>query len=159
VNGFFAANEMPGLRASNILQFFFEQRVAQHMSSSIRSVSPTTTLRELGKLIERFDYNAFPVLDNERLLGIVTKFDFLRAFIFTEQRLLPDYDSLMNTPVAKVMSSKIIVLQPDEPLTRVLEKMVKLRLRSFPVVEAKALLGMIARSDIVKALDQSVHNT
>ena len=65
----------------------------------------------------------------------------------------------MNTPVAKVMSSKIIVLQPDEPLTRVLEKMVKLRLRSFPVVEAKALLGMIARSDIVKALDQSVHNT
>lgn len=49
------------------------------MSSNIRTVSPTGTLRELGKLIEQFDYNAFPVLESERLHGIVTKFDFPRA--------------------------------------------------------------------------------
>jgi CBS domain-containing protein len=73
------ANAARTTKSPNLLQFFFECRVAQHMSSNIRTVSPTATLRELGRLIEQFDYNAFPVLDNERLHGIVTKFDFLRA--------------------------------------------------------------------------------
>lgn len=138
------------------LRFFFERKVAEHMSREIHSIPPASTLRELGKLIERFDYNAFPVVDDEKLIGVVTKFDFMKAFAFTEQRVIPDYRALMDTPVGQIMSADIITVSPEEPLTRVLEKMVRLRTRSFPVIEGGRLVGMISRTDIIAALEQSV---
>lgn len=147
---------MPGARPLGRLSFFFERRTADHMTGKVQSVSPTVTLGDLGKLIEQFDYNAFPVMAGEKLLGIVTKFDFMHAFAFTEQRLIPDYQALMRTPVSEIMSSEVVTVRPDEPLTRVLQKMVRLKTRSFPVVEAAKLLGIISREDIIAALKESV---
>jgi CBS domain-containing protein len=137
------------------LRFFFERKVAEHMSREIRSIPPASTLRELGRLIERFDYNAFPVVNGEKPIGVVTKFDFMKAFAFTEQHLIPDYRALMDTPVGQIMSADIVTVSPEEPLTRVLQKMVRLRTRSFPVIDGGKLVGMISRTDIIAALKQS----
>ena len=43
----------------------------------------------------------FPSWKEERILGIVTKFDFLRAFVFTTGQMVPDYDELMRRSVAE----------------------------------------------------------
>jgi CBS domain-containing protein len=137
------------------LRFFFEQKVSERMSRKIQSLSPAATLADLGRLIEQFDYNTFPVLEGDRLVGVVTKFDFMRAFIFTVQHPIPDYPSLMNLQIGKIMNKAVITAKPDEPLTRVLEKMVSLRTRCLPVVEENKLVGMISRTDIIGALDQT----
>ena len=65
------------------------------------------------------------------MLGIVTKFDFLRAFAFTTGQMVPHYAELMRRPVAEMMTEAV---EPEEPLTRVLQLMVSLKTRSFPVV-------------------------
>jgi len=44
------------------------------------TVAPRTTMRELEELFENHDFNSFPVVEKEKMLGIVTKFDFLRTF-------------------------------------------------------------------------------
>ena len=51
------------------------------------------------------------------------------------------------------MAKEPAVVQPSMRLTRVLEKMVDTRNKSFPVVDAKgALVGVVAREDVMQAL-------
>jgi CBS domain-containing protein len=49
-------------------------------------------LRELEHLFETHDFNGFPVVEGHHLLGIVTKFDFLKNFVFTPSTVFPHYD-------------------------------------------------------------------
>ena len=50
------------------------------MTWAVKTVRRQTTMRELGDLFEKHDFNAFPVLEDGKMMGIVSKFDFLRAF-------------------------------------------------------------------------------
>jgi CBS domain-containing protein len=57
------------------------------------------------------------------------------------------------------MSKAIVDVQPDAPLTRVLQLMVNLKARSFPVRDRDGrLVGIISREDIMRALKESVHD-
>ena len=85
-------------------------------------------------LFERYDFNSFPVVEDEKMIGIVTKFDFLRAFVFTTGRMVPDYDELMRRRVAEMMTKAVIHVGPTTTLTRVLELMVTFATRSLPVL-------------------------
>jgi CBS domain-containing protein len=58
--------------------------------------------------------------------------------------------------VREVMTEKVVQVELQTPLTRVLQMMVDLRSRSFPVVDqGKDLVGMIAREDIMRALQEA----
>ena len=87
------------------------------------------------------------------MLGIVTKFDFLRAFAFTSGQMVPHYDELMRRTVADVMTEAVVHVEPTAPLTRVLQLMVGVKTRSFPVLgPGRQVLGMISREDVMRAL-------
>ena len=109
-----------------------------------------------GDLFEKHDFNAFPVLKDGEMMGIVSKFDFLRAFAFTSSQIVPHYVELMNRVVADVMTEAIVHVDRTSPLTRVLELMVSLKTRSFPVLNAdRQLQGIISREDIMRALRET----
>jgi CBS domain-containing protein len=129
------------------------------MTRAVRTVTRQTTMRELGALFEKCDFNSFPVVEEEKMLGIVTKFDFLRAFAFTTGQMLPHYDELMRRPVADVMTEAVVHIEPTAPLTRVLQLMVSLKNRSFPVIgHDRQLLGMISREDLMRALKEATQD-
>ena len=90
------------------------------------------------------------------LVGVVTKFDFLKNFAFTSDRMLPPYEELMARSVGDVMTTDIIHVTPTTRLTRVLETMVAHRARSLPVVvDDGKLAGIISREDVMRALDDA----
>src|SRR5260221_5357161 len=125
---------------------FLECTVGQYMTHTVKTVTRPAMLRELDALFEKYDFNAFPVVEQQHMIGIVTKFDFLKAFAFPTHELLPHYDELMNKAVSDVMTEAVVHVEPAAPLTRTLQLMVNLRARSFPVVTADGhLVGMIAR--------------
>jgi len=131
----------------------------QYMTRTVKTVTRQTTMRELGALFEKHDFNAFPVLEDGQMTGLVSKFDFLRAFAFTSRQIVPHYDELMNRPVAEVMTEAVVHVDPTSPLTRVLELMVSLKARSFPVLNAdRRLEGIISREDIMRALKETTQN-
>jgi CBS domain-containing protein len=99
------------------------------------------------------------VVEDKKMLGIVTKFDFLRAFAFTTGQMVPHYDELMRHPVAEVMTEAVVHVEPTAPLTRVLQLMVSLKNRSFPVMGLdRQLLGMISREDLMRALKEATQD-
>jgi CBS domain-containing protein len=139
---------------------FLECKAGEYMTSPVHTVTRKVTMRELEGLFEKHDFNSFPVVEEEKLMGIVTKFDFLRAFAFTTSQVVPHFDELMNRTVAGVMTEAVVHVEPTAPLTRVLHLMVELKSRSFPVMASgNKLLGMISREDVMRALRVSTQET
>jgi CBS domain-containing protein len=123
------------------------------MTKLALTVSRQLSLRELEHLFETYDFNGFPVVEDHHLIGIVTKFDFLKNFVFTPSTVFPHYDELMKRTVEEIMVKKVCTVHSTTPLTRVLQLMVETRDKSFPVVDEKnRLVGVISRGDIVRAL-------
>ena len=135
---------------------FLECTAAQYMTRSVTTVTRQITMGELEQLFETHDFNSFPVVEDGKMVGIVTKFDFLRTFAFTTGQILPRYDELMRRPVAETMTEAVVHVELTAPLTRVLQLMVNLKARSFPVVDAQGqLLGIISREDVMRALKEA----
>ncbi len=137
---------------------FIEQIVADHMTRDVKTVTRSVSLRELGDLFEKDDFNAYPVEEGSQVVGLVSKFDYLACFIFTPAHMIPRYDELMKRTVADVMTSEFIYVGGDTKLTRVLQLMVDHRLRSMPVIDSdQRLAGMISREDVMRALQRCVY--
>jgi CBS domain-containing protein len=135
---------------------FLEYTVGQYMTHPVKTVARRTTLRELEALFEKHDFNAFPVLEGKDMVGLVTKFDFLKAFAFITGQMLPHYDELMSRTVGEFMTEAVVHVDPAAPLTRTLQHMVSLKARSFPVVAPdRHLVGIISREDIMRALKEA----
>ena len=140
---------------------FLELTVSDAMTHPATTVDPDLTVGELEGLFERDDYNSFPVVRDERLVGIVTKFDFLRNFIFTPESMVPHYAELMQRRVGDIMRRKPTSVAPDTPLPRVLQLMVDMTIKSFPVlagdgVARDRVVGIVSREDVIRALHRAV---
>ena len=129
---------------------------AQYMTRPVMTVTRQATMGELGNLFKKHDFNSFPVVEGGNMLGIVTKLDFLRAFAFTTGQMLPHYDELMQRRVGEMMMEAVVHVEPTAPLTRVLQLMISLKMRSFPVIGSeRQLLGIISREDVMRALEEA----
>lgn len=133
---------------------FLEQTVSNHMTREVVTVPPTMSIRELGQRFKETDFNSFPVVDKEHVVGIVSKFDYLACFEFTPARMVPRYDDLMRRTVAGAMTREFIYVGRETKLTRVLQLMIEHRLRSLPIMdEGSRLAGIISREDVIRALE------
>ena len=123
------------------------------MTRAVRTVTRGHTVRDLSDMFERDDFNSYPVEEDAQVIGIVTKFDLLKCFVFTPSQMVPPYEQLMSRTVGDVMTSEFIYVRIDTKLTRVLQLMVDHRVRSVPAIDDNnRLAGIIARRDVLKAL-------
>jgi len=135
---------------------FLGLTVRDAMTQPVTTVTADTTVAELEELFERYDYNSLPVVRDGRLEGIVTKLDFLHNFIFTPDSVVPHYDALMQRRVEIIMSRDVTTVAADLPLTRVLQMMIDMKTKSFPVLDNGRLVGIISREGIIHALRRVV---
>ena len=131
----------------------YKETAGSYMTRDVTTVTRELTVRELGAMFDRDDFNTYPVEEDGQIAGIVTKFDMLKCFAFTPSQMVPRYADLMGRTVADLMISDFIYIRPDTKLTRVLQLMVEHRIRSIPVLDGDSrLTGIIAREDILRAL-------
>jgi len=132
---------------------FMQYIVEDVMTSDVTTTTPDTPLAEVEKIFDEHDFNSLPVLDEEgQLVGVVTKLDLLAAFRFNDEHMFPPYPQIMRTPVGQVMTRDPRTVTPRAKLTRVLEKLVDSRSKSFPVLDGDELVGIISREDVLAAL-------
>jgi CBS domain-containing protein len=138
---------------------FLDETAGNYMTRAVKTVTRELTVRELGSMFDRDDFNTYPVEEDGQVVGIVTKFDMLKCFAFTPSQMVPRYVDLMGRTVADVMTLEFIYVRPDTKLTRVLQLMVEHRIRSLPVIDGNSrLAGIIAREDILRALAVSARD-
>jgi len=138
---------------------FLEGTADQYMTRAVTTETRQATMRELEALFEKHDFNSFPVIEKGKVLGIVTKFDFLRAFAFTTGQMVPHYEELMQRPVGEMMTEAVVHVEPIAPLTRVLQLMVSLKSRSIPVIGPDRQLARITScEDVIRALKEAIQD-
>ena len=57
-------------------------KVKEVMSKNVITISPKMTLLEVAEIMEKHDFNRFPVVENGKLVGIVARADLIKALIY-----------------------------------------------------------------------------
>ncbi|HEY9764059.1 MAG TPA: chloride channel protein [Trichocoleus sp.] len=117
-------------------------KAADLMQRRVETLSSQMTIHEVGQAFSRSHHRGFPVLDNGRLVGIVTETDLSAATGNTMECPLSLADFMTPNPVT---------VSPDASLTHVLYLLNRLKLSRLPVTEGTKLVGIITRGDIIRA--------
>jgi CBS domain-containing protein len=135
---------------------FIHYQVRDVMTENPVTVDRHERIGSVEEIFEAHDFNGLPVVESDgRLVGMVTKLDVLKAFVFTSETLLPRYQDIMSRSIESVMTVSPHLVEPKLPLTGVITLMLETRHKSFPVVSDGRLVGVIAREDLLRALRHS----
>ncbi|PSR19669.1 chloride channel protein, partial [filamentous cyanobacterium CCP3] len=122
-------------------------KAADLMQRRVETLSSQMTLPEVVQAFSRSHHRGFPVLDEGRLVGIVTQSDLSE----TTTQGLDQYLTL-----ADIMTPHPVTVAPDATLPRVLHLLNRLKLSRLPVTEGNKLVGIITRADIIRAESDQV---
>jgi CBS domain-containing protein len=127
------------------------------MTRAPMTVTPQTQVRDLVALFDRYDFNAFPVVDQNGIVrGIVTKLDVLRLLRPDENLFVPGLARMGSAQVNDIMRHSVVSVEAGDPLVVAADLMVETRLRSLPVVrrlpKGPVLAGIVSQGDLLRGL-------
>jgi acetoin utilization protein AcuB len=123
------------------------------MQTKVHSVKPRDSITHAREIMEKHRVNQLPVVRNGRLLGIITDRDLRDAF---PSALYGGHDKAAgahpdDTPVEEVMTPNVLSLTPQDSIATAAETMRGERIGAIPIVEKEKLVGILTRSDILRA--------
>jgi CBS domain-containing protein len=117
-------------------------KVRDVMSERPRGVSPDTSVQEVAEVMEHEDVGSVPVLEGDRLTGIVTDRDIA-------VRAVAKGKDPKGMPVREITTRELVTVGPDEDLSEALKLMATYQVRRIPVVDEDArLVGVVAQADV-----------
>lgn len=130
-------------------------KVREWMTSPVVSVSPTTPISNAHQIMKENGIRRLPVVDGERVVGIITIGDVREASPSDATTLsIWELNYLWaQLTVEKVMSHKVITIKQDNPILDAAELMLNSKVSGLPVLDdGGKLVGMITESDIFRML-------
>jgi CBS domain-containing protein len=114
------------------------------MTRALITVNSATTALQIAKMMEQGGIGAIIVQDNGSPVGIVTDRDFATKIAANNLSL--------DTPVDKIMSSPLVTINHNEPISAAAETMTSKRIRKLAVTENDKIVGIITSTDLVTQL-------
>jgi acetoin utilization protein AcuB len=126
-------------------------KVADWMTETVLAVEIYDSISVARQLMAKHRVNQLPVVDNDRLLGIVTDRDIRDAYPTSMAigRTKEIDEFAASYTVEEVMTHDVFTVEPDTPLATAVALLRHHRIGSLPVVAGKQLVGIITRSDIL----------
>jgi tRNA nucleotidyltransferase (CCA-adding enzyme) len=118
------------------------RRVAELMSSPVHAISPHMPLSRLSRSLAVWRHTGVPVVDDGKLVGIVSHRDVERA----------ERDGRLDLPVSSCMSQDVKTVDADVSPEQALELMQALDVGRLPVVREGRVVGIVTRSDLLRRL-------
>lgn len=131
------------------------ERVADVMTRRVYSLPSTATLGEAALLQMRHAVRHVPVVDEGRLVGLVTDRDIKRATpSVLSGATREDYERVLReTRLARVMTRDPRTISPDAPLREAVGVFARHKYGALPVVDAEgAMVGILSQYDAVRVL-------
>lgn len=109
------------------------------------SVTSADSVFDAVKMMAEKGVGALLVMDDGKLVGIITERDYARKIILEGK-------SSRNSAVSDVMTRKVLCVTPDREVDECMALMTDKRARHLPVLEHKQVVGVISIGDLVKAM-------
>jgi CBS domain-containing protein len=119
-------------------------KVSDVMSGRPRAVTPQTPLTEVAELMEAEDVGSIPVVEEDRLVGIVTDRDIV-------VRAIAKGKDPKGMPASAISSRELVTVHPDDDLSDALELMARHQVRRVAVTaENERLVGVVSQADVAR---------
>jgi CBS domain-containing protein len=113
------------------------------MSAKVKTITPDRSAFDAACIMKKHDIGALPVVDNGKLIGILTESDIFKQV--TAKNLMPK-----KILVKKLMTKKIISVLPTAKIHDVNKLLAEHNIRRVPVVENGKLVGIVSASDLIR---------
>ena len=154
-------------------------KIKDVMNRDVVTCKPDDTLGTLANLLKENHISGLPVVDNGKVVGLVSETDLLKLFKFPEisnELWLPSpfeiieipirnlvkieetkkvFENIKLRPVKDIMTKTIHAISTQDNLEDASSMMVKYKVNRLPVIENGNLVGIVARSDILRGLSES----
>jgi CBS domain-containing protein len=119
-------------------------QIRELMTVRPRTVKQGDSVVEAAKLMRGEDTGIAPIVDGERLVGVVTDRDIAI-------RVVAEGRDPQTTKVEEIASQNLITIDPQQQLDEALRLMAKHQVRRLPVVEEDGkLVGIVAQADVAR---------
>jgi CBS domain-containing protein len=139
-------------------------------------VQAESSVSDAARILRENKVSGLPVLDGEKLVGIVSESDLLRLLSVEEgegglwlpspfevfevpfrdlvkwERMRSAADEIPNKKVSDIMSKNLHEVGPDDSIEEAASIMTRHRINRLPVVEDGRLVGIVTRGDIISGL-------
>ncbi len=142
-------------------------RVSEIMTSPVVGIEPSASIADAARLMLNSHFSGLPVVtEDKRLVGVVTEGDFLRRgelgttrkrprwleFLTSAGKEAAEYVQTHGRRVEEVMSTEPVTISSDASLEELVEVMTSANIKRVPVVDNGRLVGIVARSDLMRAM-------
>jgi CBS domain-containing protein len=139
------------------------------MTSPVITVAPETPVAEIAVLLAARRISAVPVLENARLVGLVSEADLLHRHelgtdagphgarprwlrLFSVERAAADYTRSHAVQARDVMTREVHTVDVETAVPQLVALMDKRGVKRVPVLRGAELVGIVSRADVVRAL-------
>jgi tRNA nucleotidyltransferase (CCA-adding enzyme) len=112
----------------------------------VKAIEPERTLEEAGEILTRYNLNVLPVLQNEKVIGLISKHVVEKAV----------YHGLKSSLVKEYMTTEFSVASPETPFSRVQAIIIGQNQSLLPIIEKDRLVGTISAAEIMRILQEKM---
>jgi tRNA nucleotidyltransferase (CCA-adding enzyme) len=112
----------------------------------VKTIEPERTLDEAGEILTRYNLDILPVLQDEKVVGLISKEVVERA----------EFHGLKSALVREYMTTEFSVVSPETPFSRVQALIIGQNQSLLPVVEKDRLIGAISAGDVMRVLQEEM---
>ena len=117
--------------------------ILKNKGDAVFTTTPGLTLAEACAELDRRGVGALMVCDSDRVVGVLSERDVVRAVAREGGRAL-------ERPVSEFMTTDVVFAAPAETVAILMGRMTDRRIRHLPVLREGRLAGVISIGDVVK---------
>lgn len=138
------------------------------MTSPVITVAPDTPVREIAALLFERRISGVPVMEDGRLVGLVSEADLLHRHelgtddpaqsrswwlrLFSADRTPAEYVKSHATQARDIMAREVVSVAPDTPVAEIATLLETRGIKRVPVLRGAKLVGIVSRANLVQAL-------
>jgi tRNA nucleotidyltransferase (CCA-adding enzyme) len=119
-----------------------QRKARDIMSFPVKSIPPMETIEHANELLTRYNINVLLVMEEEKLLGLITRQVIEKAI----------FHGLKDLAVREYMTTEFATVDPEASLFQIEEFIIENKQRILPVVEQGKVVGVITRTDLLNIL-------
>jgi CBS domain-containing protein len=143
---------------------------ADVMTPDVIFAGPDTSLAELVRLMLDHDVSGVPIVEDGRVIGMVSEGDLLRRvelgiearplrwleLLSSSDRLAADYAKSHGRKASEIMTRDVVTVDAATPITEVAHLLEVRHIKRVPVTRGGRLVGIVTRRNLLQALATSL---
>ena len=128
------------------------ERLLNSKGRQVYGIHPEASVYEAIEKLAEKGVGALLVMENERLVGLLSERDYARKVILQGK-------SSRDCKVREIMSTQVLCVVPSTPVEEAMALMTERRIRHLPVLDRGRVTGIISIGDVVKDIisEQEFH--